>query len=36
MKRRIMNRDLQTDVVVTTMALGAVAACAVIAFMFVW
>jgi hypothetical protein len=35
MKRRIITTDVQTDVVVTAPALGAVAVCAVIAFMFV-
>ncbi len=34
MKHQIITTDLQTDLVVTTIAVGAVAMCAVIGFMF--
>jgi hypothetical protein len=34
MKQQMITRDLRTDLVVTTIAVGAVAACGVIGFMF--
>jgi hypothetical protein len=36
MKHRTIATDLRTDLVFTTIAFGAVAACAVIASMFIW